>query len=99
MRNFKRKWTLDRTKYRTAPEVTELRRVVEQRARADLGIVVGTSPNDPRLSPRQLHTSHSPTAPQGVGSVRSVKCAECPTDAPGNAHVSATGGAILLLRR
>ena len=24
MRNFKRKWTLDRTKYMTAPEVTEL---------------------------------------------------------------------------
>jgi len=36
MRNFKRKWTLDRTKYMTAPEVTELRRVIEQRARADL---------------------------------------------------------------
>ena len=36
MRNFKRKWTPDRTKYMTAPEVTELRRVIEQRARADL---------------------------------------------------------------
>ncbi len=36
MRNFKRKWTLDRTKYMTAVEVTELRRVIEAKARTDL---------------------------------------------------------------
>ena len=36
MRNFKRKWTLDRTKYMTAPEVTELRRTIESKAKEDL---------------------------------------------------------------
>ena len=36
MRSFKRKWSLDRTKYMTEPEVKELRRVVETMARADL---------------------------------------------------------------
>jgi len=36
MRNFKRKWTLDRTKYMTAPEVTELRRTIESKAQGDL---------------------------------------------------------------
>ena len=36
MRNFKRRWILDRTKYMTEPEVRELRRVVENKARADL---------------------------------------------------------------
>jgi len=36
MRNFKRKWTLDRTKYMTAPEVTELRRTIESKAKGDL---------------------------------------------------------------
>jgi site-specific recombinase XerD len=36
MRSFKRKWSLDRTKYMTEPEVKELRRVVESMARADL---------------------------------------------------------------
>jgi integrase/recombinase XerD len=36
MRNFKRKWTLDRTKYMTAPEVTELRRTIESKANEDL---------------------------------------------------------------
>jgi site-specific recombinase XerD len=36
MRSFKRKWSLDRTKYMTEPEVKELRRVVENMARKDL---------------------------------------------------------------
>ena len=36
MRNFKGRWILDRTKYMTEPEVKELRRVVESKARADL---------------------------------------------------------------
>jgi site-specific recombinase XerD len=36
MRSIKRKWTLDRTKYMTEPEVKELRRVVEFKAQADL---------------------------------------------------------------
>ena len=36
MKNFKRQWSLDRTKYMTAPEVTELRRVVEELANEDL---------------------------------------------------------------
>jgi site-specific recombinase XerD len=36
MRSFKRKWTLDRTKYMTEPEVMQLRRVVESKAQADL---------------------------------------------------------------
>lgn len=36
MRNFKRRWSLDRTKYMTEPEVKELRRVVESKAQADL---------------------------------------------------------------
>jgi site-specific recombinase XerD len=36
MRNFKRRWILDRTKYMTEPEVRELRRVVESKAHADL---------------------------------------------------------------
>jgi integrase/recombinase XerD len=36
MRNFKRKWTLDRTKYMTAVEVTELRRTIESKAKEDL---------------------------------------------------------------
>jgi integrase/recombinase XerD len=36
MRNFKQKWTLDRTKYMTEPEVMQLRRVVESKAQADL---------------------------------------------------------------
>ena len=36
MRSFKRKWSLDRTKYMTEPEVKELRRVVENMAREDL---------------------------------------------------------------
>ena len=37
MRNFKRKWTLDRTKYMTEPEVKELRRVVENKAQGGSG--------------------------------------------------------------
>jgi integrase/recombinase XerD len=36
MQNFKRKWTLDRTKYMTAVEVTELRRTIEGKAKGDL---------------------------------------------------------------
>jgi site-specific recombinase XerD len=36
MRSFKRKWTIDRTKYMTEPEVKELRRVVESKADEDL---------------------------------------------------------------
>ena len=36
MRSFKRKWTLDRTKYMTEPEVMQLRRVVESKAQEDL---------------------------------------------------------------
>ena len=36
MRSFKRKWSLDRTKYMTEPEVKELRRVVENMALSDL---------------------------------------------------------------
>jgi site-specific recombinase XerD len=36
MRNFKRRWILDRTKYMTEPEVKELRRVVESKALSDL---------------------------------------------------------------
>jgi site-specific recombinase XerD len=36
MRSFRRKWSLDRTKYMTEPEVKELRRVVENMARKDL---------------------------------------------------------------
>ena len=34
MRNFKGRWILDRTKYMTEPEVKELRRVVENKARS-----------------------------------------------------------------
>ena len=36
MKNFKRQWSLDRTKYMTAVEVTELRRIIEDLANEDL---------------------------------------------------------------